>query len=163
MPPVPASSTLGLVARVLGLLDSVPYALLAIPLRAAVASVFWRSGTTKLADWSATLSLFQDEYHVPVLPPEIAAQIAASIELSTPVLLILGLATRPAAAVLLGMTSVIQIFVYPQSWPDHIQWVAMLLVLLFRGAGAISLDGLIRRHFLPASADRSNLDVVHAR
>ncbi len=64
---------------------------------------------------------------------------AVSIELTTPVLLVLGLATRPAALVLLGMTSAIEIFVYPQAWPTHIQWAAMLLVLLCRGAGSASL------------------------
>jgi len=82
---------------------------------------------------------------VPVIPPEIAAYMSASIELSTPFLLILGLFTRPAALVLLGMTTVIEVFVYPQAWPTHIQWAAMLLVLLCRGAGKLSLDELIYR------------------
>jgi len=71
----------------------------ALPLRAAIATVFWNSGTTKLADWSATLALFADEYRVPLLPTEVAATLAASIELSMPVLLVLGLFTRPAALV----------------------------------------------------------------
>ncbi len=102
---------------------------------------------TKLANWDAALELFRDEYRVPLLPPEIAAYLAVSIELSMPVLLVLGLATRPAAFVLLGMTSVIEIFVYPQAWPTHIQWAAMLLVLLCRGAGLLSLDHLIRRYW----------------
>jgi putative oxidoreductase len=128
-------------------LNGVPYALLALPLRAAVATVFWNSGMTKLASWDTTLSLFADEYKVPLLPPEIAAHIAAAIELTTPVLLVLGLFTRPAALVLLGMTTVIEVFVYPQAWPTHIQWAAMLLVLLCRGAGSISLDALIARRF----------------
>ena len=73
---------------------------------------------------------------------------AVSIELSTSVLLVLGLLTRPAALVLLGMTTVIEVFVYPQAWPTHIQWAAMLLVLLARGPGQLSLDALIRRRFL---------------
>jgi putative oxidoreductase len=128
-------------------LESVPYWLLALPLRLAVATVFWNSGTTKLANWSTTIELFTDEYKVPVLPPEIAAYLAASIELTTPVLLVLGLATRPAALVLLGMTTFIEVFVYPQAWPTHIQWAAMMLVLIFRGAGMLSLDHLVRRHF----------------
>ena len=67
-----------------------------------------------------------------------------SIELTTPVSLVLGLLTRPAALVLLGMTLVIEIFVYPQAWPTHIQWAAMLLVLLCRGSGKLSLDHLVR-------------------
>lgn len=126
-------------------LDAMPYSYLAVPLRMAVADVFWSSGTTKLSSWSTTLYLFQSEYRVPVLPPDMAATIAASIELTTPFLLLFGLLTRGAAAVLLGMTAVIEIFVYPQAWPTHIQWAAMLLVLLFRGPGAISLDHFIRR------------------
>ncbi len=133
------------IARLRNLLESVPYSILAIPLRLAVATVFWNSGTTKLASWDTTLALFTDEYKLPVLPPEIAATMAASIELTTPVLLLLGLLTRPAAFVLLGMTTVIEVFVYPQAWPTHIQWAAMLLVLLCRGAGIFSLDYLIER------------------
>ncbi len=137
-----AVSTIGSVFRQL---DRVPYAVLAIPLRVAVATVFWNSAMAKLADWNATLSLFADEYRVPLLPPELAANLALAIELTAPVLLVLGLLTRPAALVLLGMTAVIEIFVYPQAWPTHIQWAAMLLILLCRGAGAFSLDHLAER------------------
>src|SRR6266852_4750802 len=110
-------------------LDRIPYALLALPLRIAVATVFWNSAMAKLANWDTTLALFTDDYKVPILPPEVAAYLAASIELTTPVLLVLGLFTRFAALVLLGMTTVIEVFVYPQAWPTHIQWAAMLLVL----------------------------------
>jgi putative oxidoreductase len=138
---------MALIGRALLWFESVPYWLLALPLRFAVATVFWNSGTSKLANWNTTIMLFTEEYKVPVLPPEIAAYIAASIELSTPVLLVLGLFTRPAALVLLGMTTVIQVFVYPQAWPTHIQWAAMLLVLLCRGPGMLSIDHLIRRRF----------------
>src|SRR5262245_28481511 len=92
--------------RMLHWLDEVPYSALAIPLRLAVATVFWNSGTTKLANWDTTLGLFADEYKVPLLRPEFAAYMAATIELTAPVLLVLGLATRPAALVLLGMTAV---------------------------------------------------------
>jgi putative oxidoreductase len=132
-----------LIAGIVAVLDAVPYALLALPLRLAVAVIFWNSGMVKLADWSATIALFTDEYRLPLLPPVLGAYIAAAIELSTPPLLILGLLTRPAAAVLLGMTTVIEVFVYPEAWPTHIQWAAMLLVLLCRGAGAISIDALL--------------------
>ena len=135
------------IRRLIGALERVPYSLLAIPLRLAVATVFWNSGTTKLANWDATLQLFEDEYKVPWLPPDIAAHIGASIELSTPVLLVLGFLTRPAALVLLGMTTVIEVFVYPQAWPTHIQWAAMLLVLLCRGAGNLSVDHWLWRRF----------------
>jgi putative oxidoreductase len=133
------------IGRLYQWLDRVPYAVLAIPLRLAVATVFWNSGMTKLFDWNATLALFADEYQVPLLPPELAANLALAIELTTPVLLFVGLLTRPAALVLLGMTAVIEIFVYPQAWPTHVQWAAMLLVLLCRGAGVLSLDALVER------------------
>jgi putative oxidoreductase len=128
-----------------GVLNAVPYTVLALPLRAAIATVFWNSGTTKLASWDTTLELFSEEYKVPLLSPEVAATLAAGIELSMPVLLVLGLCTRGAALVLLGMTGFIEIFVYPQAWPTHIQWAAMLLVLLCRGPGALSLDALLAR------------------
>ena len=133
------------VARIIRWLDAVPYSLLAILPRLAVAQVFWSSGQTKLADWGATIQLFEEEYKVPLLPPDIAAHLAASIELSMPVLLVLGLFTRFAALVLLGMTTFIEVFVYPQAWPTHIQWAAMLVFLLFRGPGKLSLDELIAR------------------
>lgn len=142
----------GLLQRALQWLDAVPYALLALPLRLAVATVFWNSAMTKLTNWDTALALFSDEYKLPLLPPDLAAQLAVSIELSTPVLLVLGLFTRPAALVLLGMTAVIEVFVYPQAWPTHIQWAAMLLVLLCRGAGSWSVDHWLRRRFLPRSA-----------
>ena len=141
------STVAGRIAQLVRVFERVPYSVLAIPLRLAVATVFWNSGTTKIADWAATLQLFEDEYKVPLLPPDIAAYIGAGIELSTPVLLVLGLLTRPAALVLLGMTTVIEVFVYPQAWPTHIQWAAMLLVLLCRGAGALSVDHWLWRRF----------------
>lgn len=139
------SNAAGVIARVLSWLDAVPYSALAIPLRLAIATVFWNSAMTKLANWDTAVALFVDEYKVPLIPPEILAYITVSIELSTPVLLVLGLLTRPVAAVLLGMTAVIEIFVYPQAWPTHIQWAAMLLVLLCRGPGKLALDEWLRR------------------
>ncbi|MCY0856403.1 DoxX family protein [Cupriavidus sp. D39] len=126
--------------RAVAWLERVPYSALAIPLRLAVATVFWNSAMTKLANWDTAIELFREEYRLPLLPPELAAYMAVSIELSTPVLLVLGLATRPVALLLLGMTAVIEVFVYPLAWPTHIQWAAMLLVLLCRGAGNWSLD-----------------------
>ena len=152
-----ASSTTGpggtaLIRRCLRWLESVPYWLLALPLRVAVATVFWNSAMSKLANWNTTIELFTEEYKVPILPPEIAAYMATTIELTTPVLLVLGFLTRPAALVLLGMTAIIEIFVYPQAWPTHIQWAAMLLVLLCRGPGTLSVDYLVRRRFDAPSA-----------
>jgi len=146
----PASPPIAALFRIRSWLESVPYSVLAIPLRLAVATVFWNSGTEKLASWDTTLSLFADEYRLPLLPPVLAAYVAASIELTTSPLLVLGLLVRPAALVLLGMTTVIEIFVYPQAWPTHIQWAAMLLVLICRGAGTFSLDHLIWRRISPS-------------
>ena len=154
---VQGSHLSALVARTVERLDRVPYALLALPLRFALATVFWNSAMTKLADWNTTISLFANDYQVPLLPPEIAAYMAASMELTTPVLLVLGLFTRAAALVLLGMTAVIEIFVYPLAWPTHIQWAAMLLILLCRGAGKLSLDELVWQRFghaVPAVSTR---------
>ena len=133
--------------RARNLLENVPYTWLALPLRFAIATVFWNSSMAKLANWDTALALFSGEYQLPLIPPEIAAYMAVTIELSTPVLLALGLMTRLAAFVLLGMPAVIEIFVYPLAWPTHIQWAAMLLVLLCRGAGALSIDHLLWRRF----------------
>ena len=143
-----ASPLLAAARRILHRLDSTPYSLLAIPLRFGAALVFWNSAMTKLPSWETTVGLFAEEYRVPLLPPEVAAYIATAIELTMPVLLMLGLMTRPAALVLLAMTAVIQIFVYPDAWPTHLQWAAMLLVLLARGPGKISFDWVIRRRLL---------------
>jgi putative oxidoreductase len=142
------SSMMALAKRALRWLDCIPYTLLAIPLRLAVATVFWNSAMAHLASWDTTLSLFEDEYQVPILPPDLAAYMAVSIEVSTPILLVLGLLTRAASLVLLGMTTVIEVFVYPLAWPTHIQWAAMMFVLLARGPGKLSLDWLIRRRLL---------------
>lgn len=142
------------IRNVIGWLGRVPYAVLALPLRFAVATIFWNSVMSKLADWNAALGLFREDYRLPLLTPGFAAYLAVSVELTTPVLLVLGLATRPVALVLLGMTTVIEVFVYPLAWPTHIQWAAMLLVLLCRGAGNRSLDYLLYRRFGFAFSNR---------
>src|SRR5262245_9204881 len=126
-------------------LNAIPYSALALIARAATFTVFWRAGTQKLLDWPGTLSLFANEYRVPLLPPDIAAVMAATLELSGSVLIILGLLTRVSALALLGMVLVIQVFVYPRAWPDHIQWLAFMALLVARGPGAFSLDHLIGR------------------
>jgi putative oxidoreductase len=143
-----ASAGTALVDHVLRALDRIPYWLIAIPLRIAVADVFWSSALTHVANWQTTLYQFENDYQVPLLPPTLAAYLAVTIESVTPPLRVLGLATRFASLILLGMTTVIEVFVYPQAWPTHIQWAAMLFVLLARGPGSLSLDALIRRHFL---------------
>lgn len=143
--PTPPRSLVALAGHIIRRLESVPYTLLAVPLRFAIATIFWNSAMTKLTNWETALALFTDEYKVPVLPPEITAYMAVSIELSGPVLLVLGLATRPTALVLLGMTTIIEVFVYPEAWPTHIQWAAMLLILLCRGPGWLSIDHWVKQ------------------
>jgi len=133
--------------RGIDLLNRIPYALVALTARAATFSVFFRSGTQKLSDWNSTLLLFQNEYRVPLLPPHLAAYLAATLELGCSLLILVGLATRLSVLTLLGMIMVIQIFVYPSAWPDHIQWLAFMLILLARGPGALSLDASIGRLF----------------
>jgi putative oxidoreductase len=141
-----ASSPVALMGRVFDWLDRVPYWLLAIPLRLAVATVFWNSAMAHLASWDTTLTQFAEDYQVPLLPPGLAAYMAVAIEVTMPILLVLGLLTRISALILLGMVAVIEVLVYPQAWPTHIQWAAMLLILLCRGAGSLSLDHAIKRY-----------------
>jgi len=118
--------------------------LLALASRFGIAGVFWLSGRTKVEGWLSVsenaVALFEDEYKVPVLSPELAAHLAAYAEHLFPVLLVLGLATRVSALALLGMTAVIQVFVYPLAWPTHLVWAAALLYLAARGAGRLSVD-----------------------
>ena len=102
-----------------------------------------KAGLTKIASWETTVALFRDEYHVPVVPPEIAALMGTTFELGCSTLLIVGLGTRLATLPLLGMLTVIQLFVYPSAWADHLTWGSILLAVLTRGAGAASMDRLI--------------------
>ncbi|MDI6625465.1 MAG: DoxX family protein [Brevundimonas sp.] len=121
---------------------------LALLLRVGVAAPFFLSGRTKV-DGFLTLSpsthyLFAEEYRVPLLPPETAALIATYAEHLLPILLVIGLATRPAALGLLAMTLVIQLFVVPGGWPTHLLWAGPLIYLIARGPGAASLDRLLK-------------------
>jgi putative oxidoreductase len=122
-----------------------PLALLQLMARVGVAAVFWNSGQTKIASWDITVALFAEEYRVPLLPPEVAAYLAAAAELTCPVLLLFGFGARFGAAALLGMTLVIQTFVYPENWIEHLTWATLLLLVLTRGAGMLSVDHLIAR------------------
>jgi putative oxidoreductase len=139
------SGLTGLIERILNWLDRVPYSLLAIPARLAVAEVFWSSFSTKIQNWDTTVALFEDEYKLPLLSPDAAAHLTAGIEATSSILLVLGLLTRPVAFLLLGMSAYIEAFIYPRAWPTHIQWAAMLVFLLCRGPGKVSLDYLIKR------------------
>ncbi|MGH6615740.1 DoxX family protein [Sphingomonas sp.] len=138
-----------LYARAAARLDTlVSRNLLLLIARLAIAAVFFLSGRTKveglLTLTPATYELFATEYALPFAPPVVAAHIAAYSEHLFPILLVLGLFTRPAAAALLGMTLVIEIFVYPDAWSTHLSWAAILLPLIARGGGAWSLDRAFR-------------------
>ena len=118
--------------------------LLALVARISVAAIFFLSGRTKvdglLTVNDSAYTLFREEYHLPLIPPLFAAHMAAYAEHLFPALLLLGLFTRLSAAALLGMTAVIQIFVYPDAWPTHLSWAGLLLLLMARGGGVVSLD-----------------------
>ncbi|MGY4662429.1 putative oxidoreductase [Pseudomonas chlororaphis] len=152
------------VNRLIQLLERIPHSLIAFLARFSIAAVFWKSGQTKieglaidlfsgtfelgmprLAD--STIPLFQSEYQVPLLSPELAAHLAAFAEHLFPLLLLVGFATRFSALALLGMTLTIQLFVYPDAYPTHGTWAAVLLYLMARGPGKLSIDHLIARRY----------------
>lgn len=123
--------------------EAIPYSLIALAARVAAGGVFWRSGQTKLDGFhvaDTTFYLFQEEYRLPLIPPDLAAYLATISENLFSVLLVAGLASRFSAAVLLTMTAVIQVFVFPGAWPEHILWAASLLIVIQRGPGRLSLD-----------------------
>lgn len=132
-----------LVRRVFDLCESIPHWFLALIARTSIAAVFWQSGRTKVDGFtikSQTFALFEHEYKVPLLPPETAAYLATIAEHVFPILLVVGLASRLSAFALLGMTAVIQIFVYPLAWPTHLLWASALLYVVARGPGPVALD-----------------------
>jgi putative oxidoreductase len=141
-------------AAIAARLERLPLSVIQLTARVGVGAVFFRSGLLKLSSWEFAVQLFRDEYKVPLLDPLTAARITAAVELGVPVLLFLGLATRLATLPLLAMIAVIQVFVYPNAWSDHLLWTTALLLLLTRGAGAISVDHLIAKVFVPTGADR---------
>lgn len=114
-------------------------------MRLWIANVFWKSGNAKLGDWEGTISLFADEYKVPVIPPEIAAYMGTATELTAPILIALGLGARFGAGALLVMTAVIE-FTY-MSFPIHQVWALILLLIILQGPGKASIDHFIRRYF----------------
>jgi putative oxidoreductase len=129
--------------------DRIPQTFVSLVARLAAATVFWQSGQTKVDGFlrisENTFYLFREEYKVPLLPPDLAAYLATAAEHVFPVLLVIGLASRLSALALLGMTAVIQLFVYPSGWPVHVLWASALLTIIARGPGALSLDHFIRR------------------
>ena len=132
---------LAAVTRALDRVSLWPLQLLA---RISIAAIFWNAGLTKIASWQTTLALFRDEYAVPLLPPSVAAALATAIELGCPVLLVLGLGTRLPVLPMLAQTLVIEVFVYPEAWIEHLTWASLLLFVLGRGPGTLSLDHVLR-------------------
>ncbi|MFV3290359.1 DoxX family protein [Pseudomonas sp. NY11955] len=116
--------------------------------RIGIASIFFLSGRTKveglLTITPGTYDLFQSEFALPLVSPWLAAHLATYAEHLFPLLLVLGLFTRLSALALLGMTTVIEVFVYPDAWPTHLSWAGLLLLLIGRGAGTLSLDRKLR-------------------
>lgn len=158
------SPSVAFVSRLFALFERIPHSLIAFLGRFSMAAVFWKSGQTKVEGFaidlfngtfelgwphlsSSAVYLFQNEYKLPLLSPELAAHLSATAEHVFPVLLLFGLGTRFAALALLGMTAVIEIFVYPDAYPVHGTWAAVLLYLIAKGPGRWSLDHLVARHF----------------
>jgi len=132
--------------RGLGLAEAIPQSLLALMARIAAGGVFWRSGQTKLQGFhikESTFYLFREDYQLPLIPPDLAAYLATVSENLFSVLLVIGVASRLSAAALLGVTAVIQIFVFPGAWPEHILWAVALLVVVTHGPGRLSIDHLL--------------------
>lgn len=139
------------------MLGRIPHSLIALLARFSIAAVFWNSGQTKIEGLAINLvsgdlklgwprlsdsavDLFRDEYKLPAISPELAAPLAAAAEHVLPLLLLIGLATRFSALGLLGMTLVIQLFVYPGAYATHGTWAAVLLYLVAHGPGKVSID-----------------------
>lgn len=118
-------------------------------IRLWVANVFWKSGLTKIQSWDMTVALFEHEYHVPLLSPELAAVLGTATELTFPVLLALGLAGRFSAFVLFAF-NIVAVISYPDlneiGLKDHVYWGILLLVTLLHGSGKLSLDHVLRRY-----------------
>ena len=120
-----------------------PLSLIEFGMRLAVGATFFRSGMNKVESFDTAITLFREEYRLPLLPPELAAYLGTAVELGAPVLLVLGLFARLGAAALLAMTLVIQFLVYPANWPEHLMWASILTYVLSRGPGALSIDRII--------------------
>lgn len=131
--------------RVVAYFEAIPHDLIALIARISVGTIFWRSAMTKVEGFalkSSTFYLFENDYRLPLIPPEAAAYLATATEITMPLLLWSGLLTRFAATALLGMTIVIEIFVYPNAFDAHGVWAVTLLYLMKYGPGRFSLDHL---------------------
>ena len=127
---------------------AIPEWLIALVMRLGVAGVFFLSGRTKVDGFlhitDSTYALFESEYKLPLVSPFIAAHLATYAEHLFSILLVLGLFTRLSAGAFFLMTLVIEIFVYPDAWPTHLSWAGLLLYLIARGGGALSMDRLLK-------------------
>jgi putative oxidoreductase len=139
----PSSGLRMRLAAWLEILGRFPLSMLQLLFRIAIAAVFLKAGVNKAMSWELTIQLFADEYKVPVLPPAVAAAMATTFEIGCSLLLLAGFFTRPATVPLLGQILVIQLFVYPNAYAEHLTWVSILLFLLTRGGGPISVDRVI--------------------
>ncbi len=149
---------MNIIIRIVSWMETIPQSLISLLARVVIGLVFFKSGLTKIDGLhitDAAIFLFQEEYKLPLLSPWLAAHMAAAMELTMPLLLFVGLGARFAALALLGMTLVIQIFVYPEAYIMHGLWAVALLTLIRNGAGALSLDHLIGR--FPNSAGKRSL------
>tara|TARA_R100000541_G_scaffold2171_14_gene8351 strand:+ start:34032 stop:34406 length:375 start_codon:yes stop_codon:yes gene_type:complete len=121
--------------------------MLSLVARLAIAAVFFYSGRTKVSGFltikPSTFNLFETEYTLPLLSPQLAAHLATYAEHLFPLLLVIGLFTRLSVLALLGMTLVIQVFVYPDAWPTHLTWIGLMLLVIGRGAGHWSADRML--------------------
>lgn len=141
----------GVLHRLIATMDRIPQDAIALAARVFAAAIFWQSGQTKLEGWrvsDSAIELFREEYRLPLIDPVLAAHLAALGEHLFPLLLVFGLASRFAALALLGMTAVIQVFVYPDAWPTHGIWAVALLVVVARGPGRLSADHILARCML---------------
>lgn len=140
-----------LAAQAVALLDRIPSWLYALMMRVSIFLVFFMSARTKVEGLitlkESTFVLFQYEYALPIVPYKLAAYLATYSEHTFSILILLGLATRFSALALLGMTAVIEIFVYPEAYAVHLTWAAMLTYLVARGGGALSADRLIAKNY----------------
>ena len=137
-------------------LEAIPLSLIQLAMRIAIGAVFFNSGLLKINSWEFAIKLFEEEYKLPLIDPEWAARLAAFTEITFPIFLFAGLATRLATFPLIAMTAVIQFLVYPDAWVENLMWASILIFLLSRGAGAISLDYLIERTLLARGPARAS-------
>ena len=129
------------------MLERVPFSLILLGMRISIGFVFFNAGLLKLRSFEFAVKLFAEQYRLPIISPELAARLAMSVELVVPLFLFAGLATRLATLPLIGMTLIIVTLVYPGSWTESLLWGSVLVMLLTRGPGVISLDYLIERWF----------------